>query len=157
MTDPTVAAWTRENERYTDGRAEQAWAQDEITYGIWNVPESELHALPDLAGKDVVLAFVESYGRVAVDGPESTGARTLLDDGTARLRRLGYTASSGWLTSPTFGGSSWLAHSTFQSGLTVGDQVRYDRLLESPRTTLSSAFSRAGWRTVAVLPSTRGP
>ena len=113
--------------------------------------------LSALAGKDVVLAFVESYGRVAVDGPESAGVRTLLDDGTARLRRLGYTASSGWLTSPTFGGSSWLAHSTFQSGLTVGDQVRYDRLLESPRTTLSSAFSRAGWRTVAVLPSTRGP
>jgi phosphatidylglycerophosphate synthase len=113
--------------------------------------------LSALAGKDVVLAFVESYGRVAVDGPESAGVRTLLDSGTARLRRLGYTASSGWLTSPTFGGSSWLAHSTFQSGLTVGDQVRYDRLLASPRTTLSSAFSRAGWRTVAVLPSTRGP
>ncbi len=113
--------------------------------------------LAALAGKDVVLAFVESYGRVAVDGPDSTGVRTLLDDGTARLRRLGYTASSGWLTSPTFGGSSWLAHSTFQSGLTVGDQVRYDRLLASPRTTLSSAFSRAGWSTVAVLPSTRGP
>ena len=113
--------------------------------------------LAALAGKDVVLAFVESYGRVAVDGPESSGVRTLLDTGTDRLRRLGYTASSGWLTSPTFGGSSWLAHSTFQSGLTVGDQVRYDRLLTSPRTTLSSAFSRAGWRTVAVLPSTRGP
>ncbi|MFL6080325.1 MAG: CDP-alcohol phosphatidyltransferase family protein [Ornithinibacter sp.] len=110
-----------------------------------------------LAGKDVVLAFVESYGRVAVDGPESAGVRALLDSGTDRLRRLGYTASSGWLTSPTFGGSSWLAHSTFQSGLTVGDQVRYDRLLASPRTTLSSAFSRAGWSTVAVLPSTRGP
>jgi phosphatidylglycerophosphate synthase len=110
-----------------------------------------------LAGKDVVLAFVESYGRVAVEGPDSAGVRTLLDSGTARLRGLGYTASSGWLTSPTFGGSSWLAHSTFQSGLTVGDQVRYDRLLDSPRTTLSAAFSRAGWRTLAVLPSTRGP
>ncbi|HET7820343.1 MAG TPA: CDP-alcohol phosphatidyltransferase family protein [Ornithinibacter sp.] len=110
--------------------------------------------LSALAGKDVVLAFVESYGRVAVDGPESAGIRTLLDDGTARLQRLGWTASSGWLTSPTFGGSSWLAHSTLQSGLTVGDQVRYDRLLSSPRTTLSSAFGRAGWRTVAVLPST---
>jgi phosphatidylglycerophosphate synthase len=110
--------------------------------------------LSALAGKDVVLAFVESYGRVAVDGPESAGIRTLLDDGTARLQRLGWTASSGWLTSPTFGGSSWLAHSTLQSGLTVGDQVRYDRLLASPRATLSSAFGRAGWRTVAVLPST---
>ena len=112
--------------------------------------------LSALAGKDVALAFVESYGRVAVDGPESAGIRNLLDDGTARLQRLGWTASSGWLTSPTFGGSSWLAHSTLQSGLTAGDQVRYDRLLASSRTTLSSAFGRAGWRTVAVLPSTHG-
>src|SRR5207248_10963441 len=52
--NPNVEAWTQENAEYTDARAEQAWARDEITYGIWNVPESELHALPDLAGKDVV-------------------------------------------------------------------------------------------------------
>ena len=112
--------------------------------------------LSGLAGKDVILAFVESYGRVAVEGPESAGVRTLLDSGTDRLRGLGYTASSGWLSSPTFGGSSWLAHSTLQSGLTIGDQGRYDQLLSSPRTTLTSAFDRAGWRTVAVLPSTHG-
>ncbi len=135
-------------------RNEEAFQQALVADSYADPASADLSAL---AGKDVVLAFVESYGRVAVDGPESAGVRILLDDGTARLRRLGYTASSGWLTSPTFGGSSWLAHSTFQSGLTVGDQVRYDRLLASPRTTLSSAFSRAGWRTVAVLPSTRGP
>ena len=33
---------------------------------------------------------------------------------------------------------------------------RYDLLLSSSRRTLTSAFRRAGWRTVAVLPSTRG-
>jgi phosphatidylglycerophosphate synthase len=109
-----------------------------------------------LAGKDVVVAFVESYGRVALQGPGSGAVRTLLDDQGARLNTLGYTSASGWLGSPTFGGSSWLAHSTFQSGLTVSDQARYGRLLTSTRTTLSSAFARAGWRTVAVLPSTRG-
>ena len=54
MTDPTVEAWTRANAEYTDERAEQSWAADEITWGIWNVPESELHALPDVAGKEVV-------------------------------------------------------------------------------------------------------
>jgi SAM-dependent methyltransferase len=54
VTDPTVAAWTRENAEYTDGRAERAWAESEISWGVWHVPESELHALPDLAGKDVV-------------------------------------------------------------------------------------------------------
>ena len=54
MTDPTIEAWTRANAEYTDERAEQVWARDEITYGIWHVPESELHVLPDVAGKDVV-------------------------------------------------------------------------------------------------------
>ncbi len=109
-----------------------------------------------LEGKDVVVAFVESYGRVAVQGPGSGAVRTLLDDEGTRLHDLGYSSASGWLGSPTFGGSSWLAHSTLQSGLTVSDQDRYARLLTSDRTTLTSAFGRAGWRTVAVLPSTRG-
>ena len=112
--------------------------------------------LSALAGKDVLLVFVESYGRVALEGRESGSVRTLLDNATDRLATLGFEARSGYLTSSTFGGSSWLAHSTLQSGLPVSDQSRYDRLLSADRTTLTSAFSRAGWRTVAVLPSTHG-
>ncbi len=112
--------------------------------------------LSGLRGKDVLLVFVESYGRVALEGPESAQLRGLLDDATTRLGAAGYTAGSAFLTSPTFGGSSWLAHATLQSGLPADNQGRYDQLLASDRTTLSSAFARAGWRTVAVLPSNRG-
>ena len=112
--------------------------------------------LSGLRGKDVLFVFVESYGRVAVEGAESAPVRRLLDAGTARLLASGYTARSAFLTSPTFGGRSWLAHATLQSGLPVGEQDRYNRLLASHRTTLTSAFARAGWRTVAVLPSTHG-
>jgi len=54
VADPTVEAWTRANAEYTDARAEEAWAKEEIDWGIWHVPESELRALPDVAGKDVV-------------------------------------------------------------------------------------------------------
>ena len=37
------------------GPGERAWARQEPTWGIWRVPESELHVLPeDLAGKDVI-------------------------------------------------------------------------------------------------------
>src|SRR2546422_9422576 len=37
------------------GPGEHAWARQEPTWGIWGVPESELHVLPeDLAGKDVI-------------------------------------------------------------------------------------------------------
>ena len=48
MTNPNVEDWTRANSEYTDARAEASWAEDEITYGVFNVPESELHALPDV-------------------------------------------------------------------------------------------------------------
>ena len=37
---------------------------------------------------------------------------------------------SAFLTSPTFGAASWLAHSTLQSGLWVDSERRYDQLLD---------------------------
>jgi ubiquinone/menaquinone biosynthesis C-methylase UbiE len=46
--------WTRTNAEYTDGRAREAWAEEEVTYGQWHMPESELRVLPDVVGKDVV-------------------------------------------------------------------------------------------------------
>jgi SAM-dependent methyltransferase len=46
--------WTRHNAEYTGAQAAKAWAQDEITWGMWNVPESELEILGDVAGLDVV-------------------------------------------------------------------------------------------------------
>ncbi len=47
-------AWTKSNARYTDGRAEEAWAQAEITWGVWSTPESAVNVLLDVRGKDVV-------------------------------------------------------------------------------------------------------
>lgn len=106
-----------------------------------------------LRGKDVLLVFVESYGRVAVEG--SPAVSTALDAATAQLDAAGYSSRSAWLTSPTFGGISWLAHATLQSGLWVDSQQRYDQLLEARRLTLTGAFSRAGWRVVDVVPANR--
>lgn len=37
------------------GPGERAWARQEPTWGIWHVPDAELHVLPDnLAGRDVI-------------------------------------------------------------------------------------------------------
>lgn len=112
-----------------------------------------------LRGKDVVFVFVESYGRVALDGPPvvTEPVHAALRDAGNRLGALGWSSRSAWLTSPTFGGISWLAHSTLQSGLWVDSQARYDRLLDSPRGTLARAFREAGWRTVADVPSNVEP
>lgn len=112
--------------------------------------------LAGLKGKDVVVAFVESYGRVAVEGPASAKVHAVLNAGSRQLQASGYAARSAFLTSPTFGGVSWLAHATLQSGLWVDSQWSYERLMSGDRTSLPSAFGRAGWRTVAVLPSNRG-
>ena len=111
-----------------------------------------------LRGKDVVIAFVESYGEVAVSGTESmAGISRVIDEYAEQLTRSGYRAESALLTSPTFGGVSWLAHSTLESGTWVNSQQRYDTLLDSERLTLSRVFGDAGWRTVAVKPAHTEP
>jgi ubiquinone/menaquinone biosynthesis C-methylase UbiE len=48
------AAWTKANADYNDAAAEANWAQDVITWGVWGTPESELRALPEVRGKDVI-------------------------------------------------------------------------------------------------------
>jgi SAM-dependent methyltransferase len=47
-------AWDRYAEEFVEpGRA--SWSTDEVTWGIWGIPESEVRLLPDdLAGQDVV-------------------------------------------------------------------------------------------------------
>jgi hypothetical protein len=120
------------------------------------VPAADL--LTGLRGKDVILVFVESYGRVAVqDSSFSPDIRALLDAGTDSLRDAGFHSRSAFLTSPTFAGISWLAHAALHSGLWVDSQQRHDQLLSSDRFTLSAAFGRAGWRTVVDVPSNRDP
>ncbi len=46
-------AWTEYAREFAEP-ARRAWDQEEITWGIWHVPESELDVLGDVAGKDVV-------------------------------------------------------------------------------------------------------
>jgi phosphatidylglycerophosphate synthase len=120
-------------------------------------PQASVNAsdlLTGLRGKDVLFVFVESYGQVAVQGTSfSAGVDAALSQGTASLARAGWSTQSAWLTSPTFGGVSWLAHSTLQSGLWVDTEQRYSELVGSRRFTLSDAFGKAGWRTVADDPS----
>ena len=116
------------------------------------VPTANL--LTGLRGKDVIVAFVESYGQVAVQGSSfSPAIDSVLHQQNGMLTSAGWSTQSAWLTSPTFGGISWLAHSTLESGLWVDSNQRYNELLDSQRFTLSDAFKRAGWHTVADDPS----
>jgi phosphatidylglycerophosphate synthase len=121
-----------------------------------NTPGNRL--LTGLRGKDVLVVFLESYGKVAVQGSSfSPAVDATLASGTRQLQAAGFSSASGWLTSPTFGGTSWLAHSTLQAGAWVDNVGRYDQLMNSNRFTLSQAFKRAGWRVVDDIPSDDRP
>ncbi|GAA4806008.1 CDP-alcohol phosphatidyltransferase [Streptomyces ziwulingensis] len=123
------------------------------TFGA--TPGAEL--VPDLRGKDVLFTFVESYGRSAVEDPVTApGVERMLAGNTAALAKAGFRAKSGWLTSATYGGSSWLGHSTFLSGLWVDNQQRYRTVTSGDHLTLTKAFGRTGeWDTVGIMPGVR--
>ena len=89
-----------------------------------NTPPGRL--LEGLRGKDVLLVFVESYGQMAVQGTSfSPPIAQLVETGNQQLAADGFSSRSGWLTSSTYGGGSWLAHATLQSGVWVNSPGRY--------------------------------
>jgi hypothetical protein len=116
-----------------------------------DTPPADLVA--GLAGKDVIFGVVESYGRSVLEDPAMAAVLDpALRAGEQKLAAAGYHAKSGMLTSSTFGGGSWLAHGTFQSGLWINNQQRYRHLTASDRLTITKAFQQSGWRTVGVEP-----
>ena len=139
-----------------DIRDQRQFNRQLATDPVNSIPPGDL--LTGLRGKNVLLVFVESYGRVAVqDSGFSPPIDALLDNGTRQLAAAGFQARSAFLTSSTVGGASWLAHSTVQSGLFVNSQQRYDELLAANRTSLSGAFKKAGWRIVGDDPANFDP
>jgi hypothetical protein len=122
--------------------------------------QDPLQGLPDtplfsaLEGKDVMVVFVESYGRSALKGELFEPTLTdVLQKGERELGAAGFGMRSAWLNSPTVGGLSWLAHATALSGLWIDSQLRHDSLMLSERPTLNRLFHNAGWRTVGVMPA----
>ncbi len=105
---------------------------------------------------DVFVIFFESQGALVFDDPRF--AAPLAGDFAALERSL---TDAGWRTvsarveSSTFGGLSWLAHSSLLSGLRIADQGDYYDLLASSRPTLVSRFAAAGYHCVALMPGLR--
>jgi hypothetical protein len=110
----------------------------------------------DLLGaidRDVLVVFVESYGRASLDTPlYAETHRATLAAAEARLGALGLSMRSGLLTAPTRGGQSWLSHATFANGLWVDNQTSYGAALASGRRTLFHLAAEAGFHTAAVMP-----
>jgi hypothetical protein len=107
-----------------------------------------------LDGRDLILIYIESYGRSSFENPLYVPTHT----GTLRrieadLASRGLAMRSAWARAPMVGGQSWLTHGSVASGLWLDNQGRYRALLPSPRRTLFHFAKDAGLRTVAVMPA----
>ncbi len=107
-----------------------------------------------LDGRDLIIVYVESYGRSSFENPlyvpTHTGTLQEIEDD---LSGRGLSMRSGWATAPMVGGQSWLAHGSVASGMWLNTQGRYRALLASPRKTLFHFAQQSGLRTVAIKPA----
>ncbi|MEZ5583437.1 MAG: hypothetical protein R3F37_12455 [Candidatus Competibacteraceae bacterium] len=96
-----------------------------------------------LQDTDVLIIFIESYGATVFDNPSFAERLAPSYQQLAKVvEETGRRAVSAFVTSPTFGGSSWLAHSSLLAGIELKNEGRYQLLLASARETLVSLFKR---------------
>ena len=109
--------------------------------------------LSRVAGADVLVIFLESYGAVSW---ERDGFVEALAPARRRFEaavgETGRRMASALVESTTFGGESWLAHISLLSGTEVRDPAANVRLMAQERDTLVKLFGRRGYRTVALMP-----
>ena len=105
-------------------------------------------------GADVFLIFLESYGAVTFDRPQFAtrlaGDRARFETAVRETKR---DVVSAFVESPTFGGSSWLAHISLMSGIEVRGPDTNALLMTQKRPTLVTTFSHRGYRTIALMPA----
>ena len=109
--------------------------------------------LSRVAGADVFVIFLESYGAVSWERDSFVEAlapaRRRLESAVSETGRR---MASAFVESTTFGGESWLAHISLLSGTEVRDPAANVRLMAQERDTLVKLFGRRGYRTVALMP-----
>ena len=117
-------------------------------------PPPVIHSdLARVAGADVFLIFMESYGAVSWDAPDLAGPLAASRNQLTRvIQGTGRGVVSAMVESPTFGGESWLAHLSLLSGTEVRDNRTNARLLAQERDTLVTLFQRGGYHAVALAP-----
>ncbi|WP_129646214.1 sulfatase-like hydrolase/transferase [Peristeroidobacter agariperforans] len=114
--------------------------------------------LSRIQGSDVLIVFVESYGRVVYD---NRGIFETLAPARAELARAidetGRAVVSGYVESPTFGGGSWLAHLSFLTGIEMRDASRAQLLMTQSRRSFGHAMAEHGYRRVGLMPGLKMP
>jgi hypothetical protein len=117
-------------------------------------PSPSMHSdLSLVKGADVFLFFIEAYGAISYERPEFAarlaGDRARFE---AAIHDTHRDVVSAYVESPTFGGSSWLAHITLLSGVEIRSHDANALMMTEKRDTLVTTFKQHGYRTVAVMP-----
>jgi hypothetical protein len=126
--------------------------------GIVSSPYRDFQRLRLAHKPDVLVFFVESYGRVLAEHeatlPRWTAALTGLD---ARLSKSGWHSASAFSTAPVSGGTSWLAVGSIFFGAHVRYQGVYQRFVDGGEgvPSLPRFFQQQGYATVNLAPSVR--
>lgn len=138
---------------FADARAAQARFEHARALDPWRqVPAERLFTA--LRGVDVLVVFVESYGRSSFEQMEiAPVVAPSLDRLEEATRRAGKTLVSGLVRSPTVGGQSWLAHATLASGLRTTGQGGWRVYLREADADLAHLFRLAGHPTFMMQPA----
>jgi hypothetical protein len=111
--------------------------------------------LDKLQGNNVLVIFVESYGRTVFVSPRQ---RALLlpryEEMQKNLALAGFHVASDFITSPTYGGFSWFAHDTLDTGVKVISHLHSQLLDELRPRALADYFRDAGYLPINVAPGT---
>jgi hypothetical protein len=111
--------------------------------------------LSKLRGANVYLILVESYGRATFEWPPLMDATTRTFDAFEQdLKGRGFHLATGLLNSTTYGGQSWLAHATLDTGIPTRGQLEFEIVLAKQPLAIGTFFRRAGYHTVVVQPNT---
>jgi Sulfatase len=111
--------------------------------------------LDKLQGNNVLFIFVESYGRTAFVQPKLHDLiEPYLKEMEQSLEADGFHVASDFVTSPTYGGFSWFAHYTVDTGVKVISHLHSQLLDEQNPVALADFFRDAGYLPIAVAPGT---
>ncbi len=116
---------------------------------------SARYAFPHLEDRDVHLLIVESYGHTVVSNEDHRELMMpVYDLLSRRLRANGYSSYTGFLTSPAFGGRSWLADATMLTGSFLDTQHKYETMIETGTRNLTHILGEAGYHRLLAAPGT---
>lgn len=111
---------------------------------------------PGIADGDIHLLVVESYGHTLFTNPvHRENIAETYQSVSESLASRGWSAASGFLHSPAYGGRSWLADATLLTGRRMENQRIFDGQIYTADPSLSGQMNAAGYRTVYAAPGTR--